>query len=617
MRRLPFLLAGLVFLAALTVFLPALDNSLVGWDDLAFLETNTRYRGLGPSQWVYAFTSFDHGLYHPLSWLSWGLDWVLWRGEDWGFYWTNILLHAANAVLFFFLGRRLLGDGEDAAWGAAFAALLFAVHPLRVESVAWAAQRRDVLSGLFYLLTIHFYLSRRLKAAFACFTLSLAAKAIGMTLPLALALLDVYPLKRLPANPRRWLEPKFRVVWTEKFPFAAAAAAAAALAGLAVHRYVAWEPFDSFGTASRLAQAFYALAFYLGKTLWPSGLLPLYEMPLDFGPFYPGVPAAAACVLGGGWLLWRLRRAAPALAAAGAFYILMLLPVLGLVKIQSHFAADRFTYLSCLGWALCAGEALRRFARGKGRAAVLAGAGVACVALGRLSWEQTKVWHDTGTLWRTVLAGNPDSLVARNNLASELARQGRLAEATELLREALARAPEFARAHANLGAALSLSGRPAEAAAHYREALRLNPRLGEARSQLGTVLTRLGLPAEAEIQYREALRRDARLVDARYNLGVLLLRLGRLDEARAELEKTVRLEPGRAQAWSNLGLCAQRRRLWAEAEAHYARALRAGPRLAEAHYNWAVVKARLGQVQAAERLLRAALRLEPDLLKAP
>lgn len=605
----------MVGLAALAAFLPSLDNALVGWDDLAFLETNTRYRGLGLSHWIYAFTSFDHGLYHPISWLSWGLDWTLWRGADWGYHLTNLLFHAANAVLFFLLARRFLGEDEDAAWGAALAALLFAVHPLRVESVAWAVQRRDVLSGLFYLATIHFYLGRRLGAAFSCFVLSLLSKSIGMTLPAALLLLDLYPLRRLPPRPSLWLKAPYRQVLIEKLPFAAAAALAALLAVLAINREMRWEPYGHFGAAERLSQAVYACAFYLWKTLWPSRLLPLYEIPKDFGPLYPGVPAAGAFVLGAGLLLWRLRFRAPALAAAGAFFVLTLLPVLGFLKVQAHFAADRFTYLSCLGWALCAGEALRRLARGKNRAVVLACAGTLCVGLGRLSWEQTKVWQDSGVLWRTVLAGNPEALLARNNLASALSHEGRRAEAEALLREATRRAPAYSRAHANLGAVLALSGRATEAAAEYREAVRLNPGLGLARVHLGTLLTRQGKTAEAEAQYRAALVMDARLADARYNLGVLLVRLGRLDEAEAELAAAVDLEPGRAPAWSNLGLCAQRRGRLAEAEVRYAQALRADPKLAEAHYNWAVVKARRGRNRDAERLLRAALRLDPGLLK--
>lgn len=614
--RLPRLLAALVFLAALTAFLPSLDNSLVGWDDLAFLETNTRYRGLGVSQWVYAFTSFDHGLYHPLSWLSWGLDWVLWRGQDWGFYWTNLLLHAANAVLFFLLGRQLLGQGESAAWGAAFAALLFAVHPLRVESVAWAVQRRDVLSGFFYLATVHFYLSRRLAPALACFVCSLLSKAIGMTLPAALLLLDLYPLRRLSPRPLQWLNPAYRPLLLEKLPFAAAACLAAALSILAINRELRWEPYGHFGAAERISQAVYACAFYLKKTLWPSGLLPLYEMPEDFGPLYPGVPAAAAAVLAAAVLLWRLRLRFPALAAAGAFFVLTLLPVLGLLKVQAHFAADRFTYLACLGWALCAGEALKRLARGKSRSIILACAGIVCAVLGRLSWQQTTVWRDSKTLWRTVLAGNPDSLLARNNLAAALSREGRLSEAEALLREALGRAPGYSRAHANLGAVLALSGRLVEATVEYREAVRLNPGLARARVHLGTLLTRQGRTAQAEAQYRAALGMDPGLADARYNLGVLLLRLGRCVEAEGEFSAVLRLEPGRAAAWSNSGLCAQRRGRLDEAEARYAQALRADPRLAEAHYNWAVVKARRGRPIDADRLLRAALRLDPGLLKA-
>jgi hypothetical protein len=303
-----FLASWLVplFVAVLTLaaFFPALSNGFVNWDDDKILYDNPLYRGLGWDRLSWMFTTFLMGHYQPLSWLTFAIDYLLWGMDPFGYHLTNVLLHTANAVLFYFISRRLLGAALSVSAGAenwqlnfsaGFAALLFAIHPLRVESVAWATERRDVLSGLFYFTTIYFYLRtvesvqpstrrRWLGVTVAAYLLSLLSKATAIALPVVLLVLDIYPLRRLTGSPLNWLKRESRAVLYEKLPFVILAIGFAAL--LAQQITGALKPLEQFGVISRVFQAGFALMFYLGKTLWPIGLAPIYELPIDVGSWF-------------------------------------------------------------------------------------------------------------------------------------------------------------------------------------------------------------------------------------------------------------------------------------------------------------------------------------------
>ena len=277
----------------------------MGWDDYDLLVQNPNYRGLGWEQLRWMFTTFHTGHYQPLSWITFALDYLVWGMNPFGYHLTNLILHAVNAVLFYFLTLRLLAlalsmtsvsADLDLRVAAGFAALFFAVHPLRVESVAWATERRDVLSGLFFLATILCYLQaaaaanqiwyrRRLVAALAFYILSLLSKASGVTLPVILFVLDIYPLRRL--GPGKWFQASTRWIWWEKIPFVFLAAGAAVIAPLAQQDAGA---VASPCTGSRASRAlwlnrFYGLAFYLWKTILPLDLSAFYEVPPNLNPF--------------------------------------------------------------------------------------------------------------------------------------------------------------------------------------------------------------------------------------------------------------------------------------------------------------------------------------------
>ena len=292
----PAAVAVLTFLA----FLPTLDNGFVDWDDISNLGDNESYRGIGRTQIAWMFTTFHMGHYIPLTWLTFGLDYAVWGMDPFGYHLTNLVLHAANAALVYWIAVWLLTlavPGLSSEWlglrlTAMTAALLFSLHPLRVESVAWATERRDVLCGFFYLLAILAYLraceaqsasarGRRLwyGAAVAAFAISLLSKSMAVSLPVVLLLLDIYPLRRLTLDRAILKEPRQRLVLAEKIPFVILSAAAAVAAVVAVRRGALLAPMSELGIVERVTLATFSLAFYLWKMLAPVNLSPLYEMP--------------------------------------------------------------------------------------------------------------------------------------------------------------------------------------------------------------------------------------------------------------------------------------------------------------------------------------------------
>ncbi|MGH7560747.1 MAG: hypothetical protein ACRENB_06990, partial [Gemmatimonadales bacterium] len=302
-----------IALVTVVAFLPALQNGFVNWDDLENFLDNPRFRGLGADELGWMWTTTHLGHYVPLTWMTLGLDYLLWGLNPTGYHLTSLLLHAANAVLLYFVARRILGSSSTGpiALAAAFTALLFSLHPLRVESVAWATERRDVLSGFFSLLSVLCYLRRHdasdersrrrwyalaLVAALA----ALLSKAVAATLPAVLLLLDVYPLRRLGGS-AGWWTPAARRVFAEKLPFLLIAAAASILARSALGQIPQLE------APGKIAVSAWSFGFYLWKTLVPLRLSPLYPMPERIEPLAPRFLLAYAVIAALALVLWKLR----------------------------------------------------------------------------------------------------------------------------------------------------------------------------------------------------------------------------------------------------------------------------------------------------------------------
>lgn len=574
-------IAFAIFAATCLVFSPALRNGFVNWDDpVNFLE-NVHYRAFHWANLRWMFTNIVPGPYQPLSWLSLAVDYSLWGLNPAGYHLTSVLLHAANAVVYFLLGRRLLRLAKPELpettnlIAAAVAALWFAVHPLRVESVVWATERRDVLSGLFFLLTLDAYLRSRSEArggrwyliSLAWFTLSLLAKGIGVTMPLVLLILDYYPL-------RRRLD-QLKSALLEKVPYALLAALFAAVGVLSQFRSGAAASLRALGPTERLAQCFFGLAFYFEKTIWPAGLSPMYARPPDVHLVSPLFAAPAAAVLIAGAGLLAVRNRFPALIAASAYYLVVLLPVLGLIPLGAQLAADRYSYLACLAWPLLAAGALAvkpRLLPSLG----FAGAGFSAL-LAVATVRQIAAWHDSEALWRRALSVSPDNHIAHNYLANVLIGEGRIDEGLAQAEEALRLAPGYGDAHANLGSILMQRGDARGAIEHYRAAVAAAPDKAAYAYNLGVLLAQVGRTDEAIEQYRASLRLDPARSDAHSNLGVALAAKGRFEEAISEYQEALRLSPGSVSAHNNLAVAYAARSRFSDAIAEFGRALEISP----------------------------------------
>jgi tetratricopeptide (TPR) repeat protein len=517
------LVALLVAEIVVIAFFPALRAGFVSWDDDTYLLGNPYYRGLGAAQLRWMFTVMS-GHYMPVTWLTHGLDYVLWGMRPAGYHAVSLLLHALAAAAAYFVALRVLGAAVAPEprgalrFAAAVAALLFAVHPLRVESVAWISERRDVLCGLFFLLAILCYLRavedggaarpRWYWAAVALAALALLSKAMAVTLPLVLLLLDVYPLRRI--GPWRWAR---REVWLEKLPFVVLSVAASVVAVLAQRSVDTLSDLRTLGVFERLGLAAYALVFYAAKTLMPTGLAPLYEAPYDYGTLTPWFAASAVVVVAGAVAAIRLRRRWPGVVTAVAAFVVLLLPVLGLVHFGMHIVADRNTYFAGLAPAMLAGAGVLRLLRGAPSPAAVratrAAALVTVALLAVLTWRQSTVWHDSRTLWEHALRVSPSS-IAHAKVGALLEDEGRTEEAIVHFREAVRLHPDNAYAHNNWGIALGNVWRYAEAIAHFEAALRIRPTYAEAQQNLAATQQRIANPLgflEAQRAARERLVR--------------------------------------------------------------------------------------------------------------
>ena len=501
--------AALLVAAVLVCFLPALGSQFVLWDDDMNFTDNPSYRGLSASHLRWMFTTLYGGHYQPLSWLTLGLDYTIWAMNPTGYHLTNLLLHVANAILVYRVIVALVpGVGARAALAGA---LLFAIHPLRVESVAWATERRDVLSALFYLATVLGYLrlvqAKRdgrpwrgwLAASVGCFLLSLLSMAWGITLPLVLLALDVYPLRRLVR--RRDAVP----LLLEKIPYAALALGGAVLAQLASNQVPAKRTLAQHGLVERAAQAAYGLVFYLWKTLVPIRLSPVYLLEQTLRPTAPRYLASAAIVVGVTAAAVLLRRRAPWATVAWACYALVLVPVLGFMQTGPQITADRYSYLACLPWVVLAAAGIDRL---KGGAVTGALAVAALAGLGALTFRQTRVWHDSRTLWEHALRVDPDDYVAYLNRGTVRQAEGDLVGAFADFTEAVRRNPDYYLAFYSRATERLARGDDAGAIADYTATLRINPRYIEAYNNRGLARQRTGDLEGAVADLSEALRRS-------------------------------------------------------------------------------------------------------------
>jgi tetratricopeptide (TPR) repeat protein len=602
---------GFLLLATGLVFGQTVRHAFVNLDDNVYVYENPHVsRGLSVPGFVWAFSHSHVANWHPLTWISLMLDCQLYGLYAGGHHLTNVLLHAATAILLLLVLRRMTGS----LWPSLFVAASFAIHPLRAESVAWVTERKDVLSGLFFLLTIAAYVRyvrrpfslTRYVAVTAIFVLGLMAKPMLVTLPLVLLLLDYWPLGRFPF---RW------PLLIEKLPLFALAAVSCALTfaaqgeSLALNEHLSW--------AWRIGNALISYVVYLGHFLYPAGLAALYPRT---GPDLPlGKLCLAILILAGiTAAAWIGRKKCPYLLVGWLWYLVMMAPVIGVVLVGLETMADRFTYLPQIGLAVAlaygAADALRFWPSRRSLGAA-ASALVLGIFMGA-AWRQTSFWSDSQTLWTHTLACTSQNSAAHNAFANALVDGGRMDDAVAHYRKAIEIRPTYAAAHFNLGVALAGLGRPDEAVEQYRETIAIKPDDAKAQNNLGNAFLAWGQLDRAMAHCREALKIDPDFAEAHYNLGNALFAGGRLDEAMAQYRSALASRPDFAEASYNLGLALVRRGRLDQAIAQYRQALAVRPDFAEVHNSLGLALASSGQCDEAAAHYRRALEIRPGFVEA-
>ncbi|HEX6850831.1 MAG TPA: tetratricopeptide repeat protein [Candidatus Polarisedimenticolaceae bacterium] len=619
----PAILAALLSLLTLGVYAGVARNGFVDYDDPAYITQNAHVRGgLTLDTVAWAFTSGEESNWHPLTWLSHALDVTFFGVDPSGHHLVSAGIHALNAALLLLVLHALTGT----VWRSAFVAALFALHPLHVESVAWASERKDVLSTLFGLLTVLAYLRRVASPTTAgrvlvasLFALSLLAKPMLVTLPFVLLLLDAGPLKR----------------WNlaEKAPLFALAAASSLVTWLVQRAGGAVSDLDALPFAARAANAAVAYVTYPLRMCWPVDLGVLYPLPASIPAWkIVGAPAvlAAATIAA-----WRARRRAPYVLLGWLFYLGTLVPVIGLVQVGVQSSADRYTYVPLIGiFSILAWGAHDLLgARPLPKAALAATALLACTAL---TIRQIGFWRDSTTLFERTLAVTTDNAVVHNNLGGVRMREGRVEAAVAHFEAARRIHPEYAAALSNLGVASASRGKLGEAIALFREALKHRPGHLEAWLNLGDALQKDGDRAGAIAAFRQAQRlkpgdatiasivqalerlpstaSPAQASEARphFDRGNALRGAGRYAQAEAAYREAIRLDPRFDAAHNNLGILLAMGGKAEEAAGEFLAVLRLNPRDAGAHLNLGVLLAKQGRGSEAAGHFEEALRLEPE-----
>jgi len=531
------------------VFGQTLGHDFVNYDDKTYVYGNSLVTaGLSLHGLSQAFVDTQTNNWHPLTIISHMIDCQLFDLKAGGHHFTNVFLHTIAAVLLFFWLCKITGR----FWASAFVTAIFAIHPLRVESVAWIAERKDVLSAVFFFLTLVAYVRYTRARSFGryltmsiLFACGLMSKPMLVTTPVVLLLLDYWPLKRIADGKSFWR------MTLEKLPlFALSAASSIAAIGLQVHSpaSVGQLPFGW-----RLQNALVAYVTYIWQIFWPANLAVFYPHPDNRLALWQ-VALAAAFLIVMTWVAFALRRNRPYLLVGWLWYLIMLLPVIGIVEVGLQGHADRYTYLPHVGLSIAltwlVGDVARSLAH---RREILSAVGAGLVIiLSACAWKQTTYWRNGETLWTRALAVTTDNDVALTNLGTLLMERGQLDDALSYFQRALAVRSGSEHRHYNLSLALI-------------------------HDSTGNVLARKGRLDDAIVHFRQAIELRPDFPDAHYNLGTALLQKGDLDGAIAELRTTLSIHPYDAGAHTSLGNALVQQGSLREAVDHYEKALQAEP----------------------------------------
>ncbi len=607
--RRPWLLALVLVIVTFLAYFPALRGGFV-FDDVLIIDNPLIHASNGLYRLWFTAEAQD---YYPLTESLWWLEWRAWGSHTMGYHVVNVLLHAANTVLVWMVLRRLKIPG---AW---LAALVFAIHPVNVATVAWMSEQKNTLSMLFYLVAILLYLRFDEERRWGWYGLSLAAFALALLSKTAVVMLPVVLLGFV-----WWMHRTVRVrdVLSSMPFFVLSLVMGLVNISFEYYRSMGGHSVRTVGFPFRLAAAGWVPWFYLYKALLPANLMVIYprwEIDASRGVSYvPGM-----VLIGSLALFWWKRRTwgRPWLFGLG-YFVVTLFPVLGFFD-QSFYrlslVADHWQYYSIIGaiaLAVAGGEWICRRMGEPGRYARAVACAAVLMILGGATWRRSGVYAGEETLWRDNVAKNPSAWLAHCRLGVALAQAGKIDEAIAQYEQALRSNPDDAKVHDNLGIALAQAGRIPEAIEHLQQALRLMPDFAEAHYNLGVALARAGRPEDAIAHYEEALRFQPDYAEAHNNLGITLAQAGKIEDAIAHFDRALRTEPDYAEAHNNLGIALAQAGRPKDAITQYEQAVRIKPDYAEAHYNCGVALEEVGRVSEAIVQYEQALRIKPDYTQA-
>lgn len=525
------------------VFAGVRNFQFVNWDDPTYITDNARVLGgLSATNIWWALTTSHAPYWHPLTWLSHMADVTMFGTAAGSHHLTSLAIHVASTLLLFIVLRRLTGAWEPSA----FVAAVFGVHPLHVESVAWIAERKDVLSTFFLFLTMLAYVTWVRRPSWPAYVLTLASyglalmsKPMVVTLPVLLLLLDRWPLERL--SRESW---KPRVI--EKLPLLAMALVVSVSTIVVQQRVGALPSLTGLPWQARLWNAIANYGLYLADAVWPSGLSPFYP-PFSVSGLLVAISALALAAIS--FAAFRLRTRAPYLLAGWVWFLVTLLPVIGLVQAGEQARADRFMYVPLAGLTVMAAWGVRDVARARlSRGALAIAAVVVIAAYAMAARAQVQYWSDSVALWQRVQSVTPDYYLSYENLGQALRDRNQLDAARVSYEKAIALVPSGAAAEAPLynsfGLVLSYQGRTRESIVPFEKAVALDPAFADAHNNLANSLAADGQSDEALVHFTRALELDPQLATAHFNVAVLMLKQGKAEEAARRLEIALTVDPG-------------------------------------------------------------------------
>ena len=632
-RRAALAVCALLAVATLLLYWPATRNGFIAIDDHDYILDNTQVTaGLTWAGIAWAFTTGHASNWHPLTWVSHMADCQFFGLNPAGHHFVNILLHTVNSLLVFLLLRRMTGS----LWRSAFVAAFFAWHPLHVESVAWASERKDVLSTLFWLLTMLAYVryvelskvqSPKSKVLYAlalvCFALGLMSKPMVVTLPFVLLLVDFWPLQRGWMDSPDGESPNlFSLPWgkliLEKLPLFVLAGVASVVTFLVQRKAGAMTSLETLPLSTRVENAAIAYFQYISKTVLPVNLAAFYPYPFNRHP--PVAIFVTAFVLLGllSCLFLLCVRRRPYLAVGWFWFLGTLVPTIGLVQVGSQSMADRYMYIPSIGLFMAAIWGLVDFLSGWqfGRK-ILAVAGVVALAgCIVVTSFQIGYWHDSRALWTHAIDVTTGNYVAYNGLGGVFDEEHKPAEALTNYLISVQINPRYSEGEYNLGTAYLNQGDLGDAYTELSNSIKSDPDYAPAQNNLGETLMKMGKPDEAAARYLRAIQLAPDFAEAHYNYATLLAQQGKFPDAIGQFREAIRLKPKYAEAHGNLGVALMNANQPAAGLAEFTEAARLQPDKASAHFNLALALASQHETSNAIAEYRAAMRLDNNYAAA-